>query len=258
MSSDSVVDLISLSSKRYDILQLLCDGTLDKRAIEEEIDSSRPTIDRAFRELEEAGILTSTGTAYSLTNFGALYCEEFARARESLKTLNEIREILASLPPDSTIDMRLLEGADVEVAKEHAPQEPFMEVVNVALDADEITGYSSTVMPNYVDVFHTLVVDSGIETTLVFTEDVVEVLRDNYAEEFADLIEVDNATVHATPTIKTYGLLMADDTIAVPVGHERDRMQAVILNDTRAAIEWGREYVERLTGAEGAREITGD
>jgi predicted transcriptional regulator len=255
MGSDTVVDLLNLSQKRYDILCLICEGTLDKAAVEERIDSSRPTVDRAYREFEEMGILNSTGTSYDLTNFGALYCEEFSRVRETLETIDQIREILSYLPSDSTIDMRLLEGADVQVAKEHAPQEPFMEVVNVALDADSIVGYSSTVMPNYVDVFYSLVVDSGIETTLVFTDDVVEVLRDNYADEFDDLTAADNATIHSTPRIKTYGLLMADDTIAVPVGHERDRLQAVILNDTEAAAEWGQEYLDRLIGAEDAYEL---
>lgn len=255
MGTDSVVDLLHLSYKRHDIIRLISDGTLDKRAVEAAIDSSRPTLDRAYRELEGAGIITSTGTSYELTNFGELFCQEFVRTWDAFGTLTEVRDVLSYLPRDAAIDMRLLEDAAIHQAEEHAPQEPLMEVVDIALTSDEIKGYSSTLNPYYVDVFYRLVVDDGVPVTLVFTEDVVDAIRTNYSEKFDDILRADHARIYSTPEVKTYGLIMGDGTVAVPVGDERDHLQAVIVNETDAAVEWGDDYLESLAGSPEATEL---
>lgn len=256
MDEDPAKNLLHLSYNRYEILTLITEGEFDKREIESQIDASRPTIDRAFRELEDTGILNSEGTTYELTNFGELYCETFTQTADAFGTLASVKEILSRLPRDASIDMQLLEGASVYQAKEHASQEPFMEVINIARQASEISGYSSSLMPYYVDVFHSLIVEEGIPATLVVTEDVVETARENYADKSNEVIQAEHATVYATPKVKTYGLLVADETVAVPIGSERDRLQAVIVNDTGEAMQWAMEYIDRLIEPEQAHVIT--
>ena len=256
MEPDAVADLFHVFDKRYDVLDCLCDGELDKRAIEDRIDASRPTIDRAFRELEAHGLLTSAGTAYELTNFGELCCSEFARTQDALDTLTDVEDVLSYLPRDAGLDFGLLDGANVVHAEEHAPQEPFQEILGVVTDASEVAGYSSTIMPHYVDSFHSLVVDAGIPTRLVFTEDVVDTGYANYGETFTELVEADNATIYATSHVYTYGVAIGDGTVAVPVGDELDRLQAVIVNDTDAAVAWGRDFVDRVIESERTRRVS--
>lgn len=250
MEDDATARILNIYNKRFDLLCATCDGMLDKQAIVERIDSSRPTVDRAFRELEDAGVLTSTGTEYELTNFGELLCQQFTHTRDVLDTLTKMKEVLSLLPRDSAIDMRLLERAEVYQSKEYAPQEPFLDVVDIADTAAEITGYSSTIMPSHVDMFYSLIVTEETGATLVFTTDVIEILEENYPDKFAEVTEADHTEIYGTPTVKMYGLLMADDTVAVPMGGRGDRLEAVIVNDTDAALEWGVEYFEDLISPE--------
>ncbi|MFD1587131.1 helix-turn-helix transcriptional regulator [Halorientalis brevis] len=256
MSADPVAEILHVFHKRYEILKCICDGQLDKREIEDKIDSSRPTIDRAYRELEDLGMLASTGTSYELTNFGKLCCEEFARTEDTLQTVTGMEDILSYLPRDAGFDVGLLEGAAVHYAEEHAPQEPFVEIVDVAANASEVKGYSSTIMPHYVDSFHSLVVEAGVPTTLVFTEDVVETGHSNYAEKFGEIVAAENSTIYATTEVYTYGTVIGDGTVAVPVGNERDRLHAVIVNDTDSAVEWASEFLERIIASDQSRRLS--
>lgn len=105
-------------------------------------------------------------------------------------------------------------------------------------------------MPHYVDAFHSLVVDAGIPTTLVFTEDVVETGNENYAEKFGEIVSADNSTIYATSQVYTYGTVIGDGTVAVPVGNERDRLHAVIVNDTDSAVEWANDFLEQIIASD--------
>ncbi|MFC7142172.1 helix-turn-helix transcriptional regulator [Halosimplex aquaticum] len=255
MGPESVSDVLDIYTRRTDLLCLVCAGTLDKRELERQVDCSRPTIDRSFRELEEMGVLRSSGTAHELTAFGQLFCREFTRTRATLTTLTELSDVLSVLPRDSPIDMRLLRGATVHRAKEHAPQEPFLDVVDAAADATEIRGYSSTVLPSYVDAFYSLVVEEGMTATLVFTSDVVETLERNYPDRFADLVEAGHTAVYETATTEMYGLLVGDDVVAVPVGDDGGSLEGIIVNDTAAALAWGEACFEDLVSAEDTTEL---
>ncbi|WP_123537295.1 helix-turn-helix transcriptional regulator [Halosimplex salinum] len=252
---ETVSDVLDIYNRRADLLGLVCAGTLDKGAIEREVECSRPTVDRSFRELEELGVLRSYGTTHELTNFGELLCREFTRTRATLATLTELRDVLSVLPRDSPVDMQLLEGATAHRAKEHAPQEPFLDVVDAAADATEIRGYSSTVLPSYVDAFYALVVEAEMPATLVFTSDVVETLERNYPDRFADLTDADHTTVYETTRTELFGLLVGDDVVAVPVGDEGGALRGVIVNDTDDALAWAEACFDDLVSAAGTSEI---
>lgn len=255
MTADSVADVLHLFHKRYDVFKCLCDEEFDKGVVEERTGASRPTVDRAFRELEDAGVLTSAGTTFELTNFGRCCCAEFERIDERLGALTEVADLLAHLPGDATVDRRVLDGADVHYAQDHAPHEPLAEVVEVAAAADEIAGYSSVITPHYVDAFHSLLVEGDTTARLVFTEGVVETGLENYPERFGALLDADNTTVYITERAYTYGAIVGDGRVAVPVGDHRDRLLAVLTNDTDAAVAWATAFVDGVADDERTRRL---
>jgi predicted transcriptional regulator len=249
MGRDTASELLGLASKRADVLLALHEGTRSKREMATAVDVSRPTVDRAFRELEDVGVLTSQGTTYELTSFGRLFCEQVDRIVRTHDTLAEARDLLSYLPRDTSIDMRLVEGATVHEAAAYAPQEAFKEVVDLVDEAEEVRGYSSTVYPFYVDVFTEQILDARAETTLVLTEDVVDTLERNYREEFEAVTAAENFDLYETPVVETYGVVLADGRVAVTVGDARDRMRGVVVNDTDEAAAWATEFLDSLVAS---------
>ncbi len=255
MVADSVEELLKISHQRQDLLQLFAAGIFDKQAVEAELDVSRPTLDRVYRDLESSGILTSAGTTYELTAFGDFVCRNLERSRRILEPLSNVQHALSELPADAGIDRRLLDGADVMQVKEHIPMEPFMKIVEDARESNQITGYSPSLRPYFVESFYSLIMDEGIPTTLVLRDVVVDAVYDNYEAKFEDILAVDHTTIYETPINETYGIIMADETVAVPLGDQPMGVKAVILNDTEAAVDWGAEFLDRLTSADGVREL---
>jgi predicted transcriptional regulator len=254
MSDGSVGGLLHLFYKRHDVFACLCDEQFDKRTIQERTGVSRPTVDRAFRELEAAGILTSTGSTYELTNFGDLCCTEFERVDTRLRTLTEVEDLLSHLPRDAGLDMRLLDGADVHHAEDHAPHEPLTEMVEIARSASEFYGYSNRITPYIVDAFHRLTVEEGLPARFIFSEGVFETGQSNYTGKFGEILDAEHTTVYVTEYAYTYGAAVGDDRAAVSVANDMDRLLAVITNDTDAAVEWVREFLDGIVAADRTRE----
>lgn len=255
MGTDSVEKLLKIYQQRHNVLRLFSDGIFDKQAVEARLDVSRPTLDRVYRDLEANNILTSVGTTYDLTAFGDFVCRNLEQSRRVLEPLAELEPILSELPADAGIDRRLLDGADVLQADDHVPMEPFMTIVEDAREANQIQGYSTSLRPYIVEAFYSLIMDEGIPTTLVLRDVVVDAVYENFEEQFEEILAADHATIYETPITETYGLVMADETVAVPVADQPVGIQAVIVNDTDAALEWGTELLDRLINAEQARQL---
>ncbi len=255
MSVDSVARILHLFHKRYDVFRCLCDDELDKRIVQERTGASRPTVDRAFRELEDAGILTSAGTVYELTNFGDRCCAEFERVTGALETLTEAEELLSHLPRDAGFDMRLLTGAEINHAADHAPHEPLTEMTDLAVSAGEFYGYSNRIIPYTVDGFHRLTVEEGVIARMILSEEVVETGLANYPEKFGAIVDAETTTVYATDYTYNYGAAVGDGRVAVSVSNDRDRLLAVITNDTDAAVEWVETFLDGIVASDRTREL---
>ncbi|MFD1587848.1 hypothetical protein ACFR9U_12725 [Halorientalis brevis] len=221
MGSDSVVELFRLMDNRAALLQLIADGTLDKEAVAAQVDVSRPTLDRAYRELQEAGILTSTADGYSLTNFGQLFCQNFRHTTDGLGTMAEFREVLSRLPADASIDTRVLDGASLSRADGGDVTTAVSEAAGPLRDATELTAY---VPPTNATVLDAVGAAPGAE-------------------------------IYEASTTAPYEVLVADQTVVIVVPAAPDESAAVLSNDTPAAGRWASEFFDRLVDAEQTRDV---
>ncbi|MFC7195814.1 hypothetical protein ACFQL4_16235 [Halosimplex aquaticum] len=254
MGPESVSDVLDIYTRRTDLLCLVCAGTLDKRELERQVDCSRPTIDRSFRELEEMGVLRSSGTAHELTAFGQLFCREFTRTRATLTTLTELSDVLSVLPGTRRSTCGCCGVPPSTVRKSTLPRSRFWTSWTPPRTRRRY-GATRARSSSYVDAFYSLVVEEGMTATLVFTSDVVETLERNYPDRFADLVEAGHTAVYETATTEMYGLLVGDDVVAVPVGDDGGSLEGIIVNDTAAALAWGEACFEDLVSAEDTTEL---
>lgn len=150
MTEVTTDDILHLLATRQEMIEPLCDGRFDKRAIKERLDVSRPTVDRAFRELEELGILASAGSTYELSRFGRLFCDRFGDHIEEIEEMTDLADLLFHLPEGASIDDRLLDGAEVYGSEPHAHLSPLTHAGDLVRDADRIEGYAKALLPQYV------------------------------------------------------------------------------------------------------------
>lgn len=121
--------LLKLLFKRGDVLHGICGNETDKKAIQAQLGISRPTVDRAFRELGEAGVLKTVGTSHELTLFGLLSCQVNRHLEQLSKALVASERIFPYHTPDIPIDFRLMYHADYIYPDDFAPQQKFLELI---------------------------------------------------------------------------------------------------------------------------------
>ncbi len=89
---------------------------LYKRDLVAAVDRSRSTVDRAVRELEDAGLVERVDGGYVATVAGRLAAEEYRAATASLAAVEGAIAALAPLPHDVSVSSALLTGAAITTA----------------------------------------------------------------------------------------------------------------------------------------------
>jgi predicted transcriptional regulator len=251
MTALSRDDLLHLVATRHDMIESLCTGTLDKRSLQQQLDVSRPTVDRAFRELEDNGILTSTGTEYELTRFGRLFCDRFGAHMADIDEMVNLGSLLSHLPASVPLEDRLLRGAEVLESQPHAPLSPVSEFGRLASGAERVEGYFNVLLPYYVSFLHRQVLEEGLAARIVLPEPVMEQAFSQHMDEISTLLDEEGFTLVKSERTVPFGIVLIDEEhVGVSIRDEENHLQGALVNDSPDAVAWAREQIERLA-AEG-------
>jgi len=109
-------DVLDVVRRRWSVLERLLDGPTYKRDLVAAVEHSRSTVDRAVRELADAGLVERTSGGYTATAAGRLAAEEYRAATASLAAVEDAVVALAPLPHDAPLAAPLLADATVTVA----------------------------------------------------------------------------------------------------------------------------------------------
>ena len=250
-------DLLHLIATRHEMIEPLCDGELEKRRIEETLDVSRPTVDRAFRELEELGLLESKGTTYELTRFGRLFCDRFDAQISQLDEMVDLASILSHLPESAAIGERMLSGAQVKQTQKHAPLSPISTVGRLASSAEKIEGYTNVILPHYVTFIRDRVLENGLDARIILSEGVMKQAFAEYADEINKLIEANGTRLVKTHEDLPYGIVVLDDQIAsVSIRDEENRLRGVLVIYSDSAGAGAKEQLDALEAGGERYEFT--
>ena len=146
--ASSIGTIVDVVLKRRIVLEYICQCKPDKRTLVENISVSRPTVDRAVRELEDHDLVkrvdgvckpTYTGkTAYEL-------CEEF---RNSFQMLKETSTELSSLPLDTDLDKSIFLDGSVFHPPDCAPYEAIQPLDEDIRNGEKIVAATEVLIPH--------------------------------------------------------------------------------------------------------------
>lgn len=249
--------ILETVKKREAFLRCLSDEIDDKRDIEDELDISRSTVNRAFCELEESGLLRTDHGGYDLTLHGKLAYQQYQNLASAFNHLFEAMELSMHLPADTQIDTRLLKGGDVTLSDRQTPQKPFEQIKEVVRSASCVKGYLPVVLPSYVDFFHEQIVDRDIMVELVLEETLIPVLTVTYAEKFTPAATSENCILWQTAEELPFGLFIVnDEEVWLCVYRAGGGLRGTLANNTDAALDWALDVFDHYRSS-GQRIRTG-
>lgn len=246
-------ELVSLLARRIEVLERLLDEPRTRPELVAELDISRSTVDRAVRELEGMGLVEFDDGAYEASLVGHLAHREYAELRQELVVLEEAADLLTTLPPDAPLDLSVLQGGEVVVAREPAPHVPGSRLPEFLRGADHLRTLSMAyTTPETGDVVADRVQTGETSTEIVLEQDLYEYLMDSGALDIDSLAEEPGFDVGLADDLP-FGLIIADrgdDTEVCLAVYGPDRtLEGIIINDTSAAISWAETVWDEYSAA---------
>lgn len=238
--------LMQTVASRARVIECLFDGVTDKRDLQDALDVSRTTIDRAFHDLEEIDVVRSSGSDYELTLSGRLAYQNDEQLSQRYQSIATATPLLLQLPIDAPVGVRLLKDADVSPSKPCAPHEPISQLEELIHHGTHVRAFFPVVLQRYVDLFHDQITETSIEAELILGDDIVDVLSEHYSDEFRAIVRADACELLTVPEAPPFGLVVVDTKhVWMGVHEERGGLRGAIYNETEDAVDWGVETYQQ-------------
>lgn len=239
-TNDRVGELVRLLARRGRYLDAVSDGATRKRDLVTAFDVSRSTIDRAVRELADAGLLDRAHGTVSPTLRGHLARDAYRRFHGTIAGIVDAGDVLAELEDDLPLDVRLFEDATVVDAATHAPQRPITELEEILERAGHVRTLANSVIPDLVTLYRDRIVEGDLGADVVVTPEVLDVLVANHHAEVDDVVQNESVTFWLTEEPLPYGLVVAslDDRDVAVVICGQGSIAGLVTNDDPDALEW--------------------
>lgn len=250
-------DAVSLVQQRHEVLQTLATSPKSKPEIVDATPNARSTVDRAIGELVDAELVERHDSGYRLTTAGQWMVAAYQEYREAAAQYYDVREAISGAHPDERLPALLFDGASVTISNADAPTTAIASGLSELDAADAVY----TTCPFLLDVYdryvHEVVIDHDVAFEVIVTPSVIETIEAEYADRWAEVLETGLVTAYVSDRLSRYSIHVAEgvesarDGSEVGVTFRDDRGIHQIINDTPAAVEWGRErYESARAGAE--------
>lgn len=243
--ASSVCETIDVVLKREEILRLICENQPDKRDLVDAVSESRPTIDRALRELEDHELVRRTDGICKPTYTGKIAYELCRDFKSTFETLDETSTELSSLPLDAELDKAIFHTGSVFHPPDYAPYGRIKPLHDDLKSSAEVVAVTEILIPQITRILRQGLEDS-VDIELLIGNEVFDVLLENQPETILPHIESGDA-VYKDAGVSRYSLLLIDDEILYTVIYSQtNHLSAVVRNTNHQAVQWSKEHISEL------------
>jgi len=243
--ASSVSEIADVVLKRRNILEYICECQPDKRTVVENLPESRPTVDRAIRELEDHDLVERTDGVCKPTYTGIIACELCEDFQDSFKTLTETGAELASLPLDAELDTSIFLDGDVFHPPDYAPYETIEPMDEEIRGGEELVAVSEVLIPHINTILEQGMIDD-VDVTLLVNDEVLDVLLENQPDSIIPHIESGDA-VYRGIDVSRYSLFLIDgEVLYTGIYSQTNHLSSVIRNTNSQAIQWAKDHISEI------------
>lgn len=238
-------EILGIVFKRSGILRLICEEEPDKRELVERVPKSRPTVDRAVRELESYNLVHRENGVCKPTYTGRMACGLYSDLEHCFATLEDVKAGLSALPRDTDLDEVVFHGASVFQPPDHAPYEKIKPMYEDFSECEDVVGITRVVLPPYINQILAYGARDVAVIELVITDEILDVLLENQQDLIVACIE-SGESVYKTGDLSNYSLFLIDGEILyIAVYSDLNHLSAVIRNTNCEAVKWANNKISR-------------
>ncbi|MFB6126093.1 MAG: tetratricopeptide repeat protein [Halolamina sp.] len=235
-------DRFRLIARRFDCIEALVAGPVNPRGLVDSLSSSRSTVNRALRELTDAGLARRTSEGYVATPAGRLVADEYRRFAERAGAALDRSDAVEPLPVDTTLAPSVVATADVIRADDGDDARPLAQVTAALDDADRVQLLTPVSPPTpLVSACRNRAVDGAVVEAVAPGS-----VLDGLAAEFRrDDVAVRSIEPESDADVPDFSLVVTDAVVAVVV-YDRRAVHATLVSDDEDAVDWARQEFRRV------------
>lgn len=237
-------EILSIVSKRDEILHAIADGTVTKRQLKERVSVSRSTIDRAIKNLEEKRILKRSGDSYEFTPYGKLIHTEYRRTTDRVSTFTAAKDLLQYLPANQILPPEVFADATLFIAESPNPDSPRTRFEDRIRRAETVVGLSSTVTSRNMVFFSNQILIDNLKSLIFLKDTAVEHLKKTHPEKLRMIHSVDHAIVQPVEEVPSFSITVIDWTESwIGIYDEHGHLKGFITTGSPAAVQWSQQQL---------------
>lgn len=242
--SEGHTALRSVLEKREPVLAYLVDSAATKPELVEELSVSRSTVDRAVRDLIDAGCVSRENGTYTATTTGNLALAEYRQYKERTGAISRANELLNCLSEDAEIDPAILQGASVTVSEPHAPDRALAHSAEILAETTQLKGLAPVVLKSFLFTLDEELSRDEFTAEIVADPDVRSTLSDFPGAPTESILNDDSFILYEAQTSLPYALWIMETPTTTHTGitvYESGGVVGLITNTDDDAVQWARD-----------------
>jgi predicted transcriptional regulator len=246
---DAALDDIAFlanSENRVAVFELLVEDPRSRDEVRDQIDASRVTVARVFRELDERRWIEQSGRTYEVTPLGEWIYDEFTRLVGAIEAEHRLRDPFQWLPSEVvTFDVQCLRDADIHILDGSDTTAVIRWIVDFHRSGERVRGVTRGVAPMSIENQWELTVHGDTTVELVLTPAALDVIRNHppTARKICEMLDAENAcySVHEDVPISV-GIV--DGAVGIILTDEQGVLKGRLLTTDETVHEWAVDLFE--------------
>ena len=244
-------------AQRSSILSQLVTAPASKPELVDKLDSSRSTIDRAIKELTAIECVRKDDGEYMATTAGRLALQKHDEYERVTDAIAATTAFVNYLPDDAPLSTDLLNDASITMSSDHAPDQALSSSNELFKRATRMRGLAPVVLSFYPSHIADQLATSDLTVEIVASADVISTLPSLPELGKTSLTEAEGLSLYEAGEELPYALWLMDTPESDYAGitaYDAGGVAGVLINDSRAAVEWAETQYEqyRATASEAA------
>jgi predicted transcriptional regulator len=248
----ALIETISRSEKRKDVLLLLKDGPVSMSTILQTLDVSRNALLPQMKILDEAHLIEKNEESdeYYLSKFGKLIIRDLEPLLGTLETLERQMDYLSNhntdfIPEELFYRMRDLKNCELIEPDLHEALDLSQVAIEKCLKSENICCLVSFYHSEYPSLF-TKYAENGSDFRFIITEEVLRKFIEEDKQTLEELIQYPNINLYIYPhKIEVSSLLLATDLMLLRLLTLNEIYDPrYLICDKEEAISWGKQLFD--------------
>lgn len=247
MAKKNLLDIITLSGIRKELLLYLDDGPRSLSEIREYLNVTSPEVSPRIKELMEYKLVTIDSKKYHLTTMGKTIVSNFRPFLDTVNVFDQFPDFwnnhdLNSIPDNllkrigEIKNFMIIEDDNSNINRTN------IEIYNVIKSSNFILGITCVFENNFPDICINAAREN-IPISVILTKSIYDIVINNYKEELTEFISYDNAKLLVCYDEIKISLVVTNDCLLLYMYYNNGKfdMHSNLISNDISSLKWGQD-----------------